>query len=225
MSNRPSPPAHVARTRVDISLLQLSDRACLRLLEHSRVCTATQLGNLLYPSQRTTLGAHASSGSSACSTESPYLAEQGGIPVAYRLESIRTTPPPPQPISIAQSRDRPPPARRRGVRHRLHRQEHGLVHLWWPESIIPNSATGHPPRPARHHRHRRSLGGIDGDEVMRVTPQSKSGKPVLGPPELDKPRIVATREATGTRRRRASGGWSSRPGDRYGVEVDTAASG
>ena len=55
MSYRPSPPAHVAHTRVDVSLLSLTDRACLRLLEYSRVCTASQLATLIYPSLRTAL--------------------------------------------------------------------------------------------------------------------------------------------------------------------------
>jgi hypothetical protein len=85
MSNRPSPPAHVSRTRVDISLLQLTDRSCLRLLEHTRVATATQLAYLIYPSIRTALRRARKLHLQHLLTREPLPAERGGIPLAYRL--------------------------------------------------------------------------------------------------------------------------------------------
>jgi len=145
MSIRPSPPTHVARTRVDISLLKLTDRACLRLLERGRVCTATQLSNLLYPSQRTTLRRTRQLWLKRLLNRESLPAEQGGIPVAYRLsESGRRR--------LHLNPYRSPSLMT--VRHQLdgvefvtgiHRQERGLVELWWPESMIPNLGDGiHP---------------------------------------------------------------------------------
>jgi hypothetical protein len=85
MSNRPSTQAHVAHTHIDISLLQLSDRACLRLLEHTRVATATQLAYLIYPSIRTALRRTRKLYLQHLLTREPLPAERGGIPYAYRL--------------------------------------------------------------------------------------------------------------------------------------------
>ena len=85
MSNRPSTPAHVVRTHIDISLLQLSDRACLRLLEHTRVATASQLTGLIYPSLRTALRRTRKLCLDRLITREPLPAERGGIPLAYRL--------------------------------------------------------------------------------------------------------------------------------------------
>ena len=145
MSNRPSPPAHVVRARVDISLLQLSDRACLRLLQRGRVCTATQLSNLLYPSHRTTLRRTRQLWLKRLLNRESLPAEQGGIPVAYRLsESGRRR--------LHLNPYRSPSLVT--VRHQLdgvefvtgiHREERGLVQLWWPESMIPSLGDGIPP--------------------------------------------------------------------------------
>jgi hypothetical protein len=85
MSTRPSTQAHVAHTHIDISLLQLSDRACLRLLEHTRVATATQLACLVYPSIRTALRRTRKLYLQHLITREPLPAERGGIPLAYRL--------------------------------------------------------------------------------------------------------------------------------------------
>ena len=85
MSNRPSTQAHVVRTHIDVSLLQLSDRACLRLLEHTRVATASQLTDLIYPSLRTALRRTRKLYLDRLITREPLPAERGGIPLAYRL--------------------------------------------------------------------------------------------------------------------------------------------
>jgi Replication-relaxation len=84
MSYRSSPLAHV-RTHVDVSLLTASDRACLRLLERSRICTASQLANLIYPSIRTALRRTRKLWLNSLITRESLPAERGGIPVAYRL--------------------------------------------------------------------------------------------------------------------------------------------
>lgn len=137
MSYRPSSPAHVARTRVDVSLLSVSDRACLRLLEYARVCTASQLASLVYPSLRTALRRTRKLAIQNLVTRESLPAERGGIPLAYRLSSsgrrrihlnaYRS----PGLITTRHSLD--------GVEFvaSLVRHDPGLVQLWWPEWLIP----------------------------------------------------------------------------------------
>ena len=136
MSYRPSSPAHV-RTRVDVSLLSLSDRACLRLLEYARVCTASQLANLVYPSLRTALRRTRKLALQNLVTRESLPPDRGGIPLAYRLSSsgrrrihlnaYRS----PGLITTRHSLD--------GVEFvaSLVRHDPGLVQLWWPEWLIP----------------------------------------------------------------------------------------
>ena len=138
MSYRPSPLAHVAHTRVDVSLLSLTDRACLRLLEYSRVCTASQLATLIYPSLRTALRRTRKLYQSNLITRESLPPDRGGIPLAYRLSSsgrrrihlnaYRS----PGLITTRHSLD--------GVEFvaSLVRHDPGLVHLWWPEYDIPD---------------------------------------------------------------------------------------
>ncbi len=137
MSYRPSPPAHVAHTRVDVSLLALSDRACLRLLEYARVCTASQLADLIYPSLRTALRRTRKLSLQNLVTRESLPAERGGIPLAYRLSSsgrrrihlnaYRS----PGLITTRHSLD--------GVQFvaSLVAYDPGFVQLWWPEYLIP----------------------------------------------------------------------------------------
>ena len=136
MSYRPSPPAHV-RTRVDISLLSFSDRACLRLLEYARVCTAGQLAPLIYPSIRTALRRTRKLALQNLVTRESLPPDRGGIPLAYRLSSS------------GRRRIHLNPYRSPGLittRHSLDGVEFvaslvaydpGLVQLWWPEWLIP----------------------------------------------------------------------------------------
>jgi len=138
MSYRPSPPAHVAHARVDVSLLSLTDRACLRLLEYSRVCTASQLATLIYPSLRTALRRTRKLYQSNLVTRESLPPDRGGIPFAYRLSSsgrrrihlnaYRS----PGLITTRHSLD--------GVEFvaSLVRHDPGLVQLWWPEYDIPD---------------------------------------------------------------------------------------
>ena len=136
MSYRPSSPAHV-RTRVDVSLLSVSDRACLRLLEYARVATASQLASLVYPSLRTALRRTRKLALANLVTRESLPPDRGGIPLAYRLSpsgrrrihlnAYRS----PGLITTRHSLD--------GVEFvaSLVRHDPGLVQLWWPEWLIP----------------------------------------------------------------------------------------
>jgi hypothetical protein len=137
MSYRPSSPAHVVRKRADVSLLSISDRACLRLLEYARVCTASQLATLVYPSLRTALRRTRMLDLENLVTRESLPADRGGIPLAYRLSSsgrrrihlnaYRS----PGLITTRHSLD--------GVEFvaSMVRHDPGLVGLWWPEWLIP----------------------------------------------------------------------------------------
>ena len=137
MSYRPSSPAHVLRKRADVSLLSVSDRACLRLLEYARVCTASQLATLAYPSLRTALRRTRKLSLQNLVTRESLPPDRGGIPLAYRLSSsgrrrihlnaYRS----PGLITTRHSLD--------GVEFvaSLVRHDPGLVQLWWPEWLIP----------------------------------------------------------------------------------------
>jgi len=142
MSIRPSPPTHVARTRVDISLLQLSDRACLRLLEHTRVATASQLTDLIYPSLRTALRRTRKLYLDRLITRESLPAQRGGIPLAYRLSETGRR-------RLHLNAYRSPGLVT--LRHALDGVEFvaslvgfdpGLVQLWLTESHIPHFADG-----------------------------------------------------------------------------------
>jgi hypothetical protein len=136
MSYRPSSPTHV-HTRVDVSLLSVSDRACLRLLEYARVCTASQLATLVYPSLRTALRRTRWLYLDNLVTRESLPPDRGGIPLSYRLSSsgrrrihlnaYRS----PGLITTRHSLD--------GVEFvaSLVRHNPGLVQLWWPEWLIP----------------------------------------------------------------------------------------
>jgi hypothetical protein len=125
-------------TRVDVSLLSVSDRACLRLLEFARVATASQLASLIYPSLRTALRRTHSLALSNLVTRESLPPDRGGIPLAYRLSSsgrrrihlnaYRS----PGLITTRHSLD--------GVEFvaSLVRHDPGLVQLWWPEYLIPD---------------------------------------------------------------------------------------
>jgi hypothetical protein len=137
MSYRPSSPAHVIRKRADVSLLSVSDRACLRLLEYARVCTAGQLATLVYPSLRTALRRTRRLYQENLVTRESLPPDHGGIPLAYRLSSsgrrrihlnaYRS----PGLITTRHSLD--------GVEFvaSLVHHDPGLVQLWWPEWLIP----------------------------------------------------------------------------------------
>lgn len=72
-------------SRLDIGLMSLPDRACLRLLYRAGVATAQQLATLVYPSRRTALRRLRRLWQLGLLERAPLAPERGGIPVAYRI--------------------------------------------------------------------------------------------------------------------------------------------
>jgi Replication-relaxation len=81
---RPSPErARVGR--LDLGLLDIRDRACLRLLRRIEVATPDQLAILIYPSRRTAFRHLRRLWQLGLLERAPLPPIRGGIPVAYRL--------------------------------------------------------------------------------------------------------------------------------------------
>lgn len=70
---------------VDVGLLSVRDRACLRLLYRAGVATADQLATLIFPSRRTALRRLRRLWQLGLLERAPLAPERGGIPVAYRI--------------------------------------------------------------------------------------------------------------------------------------------
>jgi hypothetical protein len=70
---------------LDIGLLSVRDRACLRLLYRAGVATADQLATLIFPSRRTALRRLRRLWQLGLLERAPRVPERGGIPVVYRL--------------------------------------------------------------------------------------------------------------------------------------------
>lgn len=70
---------------VDIGLLPIRDRACLRVLYRAGVATAAQLCILIYASRRTALRRLRRLWQLGLLERAPLAPERGGIPVAYRI--------------------------------------------------------------------------------------------------------------------------------------------
>lgn len=70
---------------VDVGLLPIHDRACLRLLYRAGVATAAQLCILIYASRRTALRRLRRLWQLGLLERAPLAPERGGIPVAYRM--------------------------------------------------------------------------------------------------------------------------------------------
>lgn len=70
---------------VDVGLLPIRDRACLRLLYRAGVATAAQLCVLIYSSRRTALRRLRRLWQLGLLERAPLAPERGGIPVAYRI--------------------------------------------------------------------------------------------------------------------------------------------
>ena len=70
---------------LDVGLLSVRDRACLRLLYRAGVATADQLATLIYPSRRTALRRLRRLWQLGLLERAPLAPERGGIPVAYRI--------------------------------------------------------------------------------------------------------------------------------------------
>lgn len=72
-------------TTIDVGLLPIRDRACLRLLYRTGVATAAQLCVLIYASRRTALRRLRRLWQLGLLERAPLAPERGGIPVAYRI--------------------------------------------------------------------------------------------------------------------------------------------
>jgi hypothetical protein len=70
---------------IDVGLLPVRDRACLRLLYRAGVATAAQLWVLVYASRRTALRRLRRLWQLGLLERAPLAPERGGIPVAYRI--------------------------------------------------------------------------------------------------------------------------------------------
>jgi len=70
---------------LDVGLLSVRDRACLRLLYRAGVATADQLATLIFPSRRTALRRLRRLWQLGLLERAPLAPELGGIPVVYRL--------------------------------------------------------------------------------------------------------------------------------------------
>ncbi len=81
---RPSPDrAHIGR--LDLGLLDIRDRACVRLLRRIEVATPDRLAILIYPSRRTAFRHLRRLWQLGLLERAPLPPIRGGIPVAYRL--------------------------------------------------------------------------------------------------------------------------------------------
>jgi hypothetical protein len=81
---RPSP-ERARIGRLDLGLLDIRDRACLRLLRRIEVATPDQLATLIYPSRRTAFRHLRRLWQLGLLERAPLPPIRGGIPVAYRL--------------------------------------------------------------------------------------------------------------------------------------------
>jgi hypothetical protein len=81
---RPSP-ERARIGRLDVGLLDIRDRACLRLLRRIEVATPDQLAILIYPSRRTAFRHLRRLWQLGLLERAPLPPIRGGIPVAYRL--------------------------------------------------------------------------------------------------------------------------------------------
>ena len=70
---------------LDLGLLDVRDRACLRLLRRIEVATPDQLAMLIYPSRRTSFRHLRRLWQLGLLERAPLLPNRGGVPIAYRL--------------------------------------------------------------------------------------------------------------------------------------------
>lgn len=163
--------------RLDIGLLDVRDRACLRLLNRVEVATPSQLAVLLYPSRRTSFRHLRRLWQLGLVERAPILPIRGGVPVAYRLSRR------------GMNRLGYPDRRLGGVAHLHHaldvvasacalvRAEPDLVQAWLPESIAAD-ARMEPARPDSIVALQTSAGSgalcLEIDEATEHAPQIRS---------------------------------------------------
>jgi hypothetical protein len=170
--------AHVGR--VDIGLLDVRDRACLRLLNRVEVATPSQLAVLIYPSRRTSFRHLRRLWQLGLVERAPILPIRGGVPVAYRLSRR------------GMNRLRYSDRRLGGVAHLRHaldvvasacalvRADPDLVQAWLPESIARDAGVD-PARPdsivALHTSAGSGVLCLEIDEATEHEPQIRSKLP------------------------------------------------
>jgi hypothetical protein len=76
---------------LDVGLLSIRDRACLRLLYRAGVSTSDQLTTLIFPSRRTALRRLRRLWQLGLLERAPIAPDHGGIPVVYRLSRRGST--------------------------------------------------------------------------------------------------------------------------------------
>lgn len=80
-----SAPERAQLARLDIGLLNVTDRACLRLLHRCEVATGLQLAELVYTSRRTAMRHLRRLWQLRLVERTPLPPTRGGVPIAYRL--------------------------------------------------------------------------------------------------------------------------------------------
>lgn len=166
--------------RVDIGLLDVRDRACLRLLNRVDVATPSLLAVLVYPSRRTSFRHLRRLWHLGLVECAPILPIHGGVPIAYRLSR--------RGMNRLGYTDR----RSGGIAHLRHaldvvasacalvRADPALVQAWLPESIA-SDAGAEPARPDSIVALQTSAGSgvlcLEIDEATEHAPQIRSKLP------------------------------------------------
>ena len=166
---------------LDIGLLDVRDRACLRLLNRVEVATPSQLATLIYPSRRTSFRHLRRLWHLGLVERAPILPIRGGVPVAYRLSR--------RGMNRLGYTDR----RSGGIAHLRHaldvvasvcalvRADPELVQAWLPESIAADAGV-EPARPDSIIAIQTTDGScvlcLEIDEATEHAPQIRSKLPV-----------------------------------------------
>lgn len=165
---------------LDIGLLDVRDRACLRLLNRVEVATPSQLAVMIYPSRRTSFRHLRRLWQLGLVERAPILPIRGGVPVAYRLSRR------------GMNRLGYPDRRLGGVAHLRHaldvvasicalvRVDPDLVQAWLPESIASDAGV-EPARPDSIVALQTNAGSgvfcLEIDEATEHEPQIRSKLP------------------------------------------------
>jgi hypothetical protein len=165
---------------LDIGMLDVADRACLRLLNRVEVATPSQLAILVYPSPRTSFRHLRRLWRFGLVERAPILPIRGGVPLAYRLSR--------RGMNRLGYTDR----RSGGIGHLRHaldvidsvgslvQADPDLVQAWLPESIAGDAGV-EPARPDSIVALQTSTGSgvlcLEIDEATEHAPQIRSKLP------------------------------------------------
>ncbi len=166
---------------VDVGLLSVRDRACLRLLYRAGVATGDQVASLIFPSRRTALRRLRRLWQLGLLERAPLAPDRGGIPVVYRITRRGS-----KRLGYHDTRtggvgQRPPFAGHR--RRRLRARPIGVraVQLWLTEPMVDNVLPrGRASRQCRRPSARWRLGGPlprdrRGDGALADDPRTARG--------------------------------------------------